>query len=344
VSITSFDLNLLRVLDAVLTEGSVARAARRLHVTPSAVSNALARLRVLIGDRLITKKGRGIVPTPRALELAPVLAKSLRDLQHAVHGGAFNPAITTRSFTIALSDANQLVLLPRIASLFSTVMPRARLRAISIDSIAQLGGLAGSEVDAVIGPHAGGEDIHAELLIDQPTVLVCRRDHPIVSEPQSRDMMATLQHVAVEMAPGKTLRDMTDAAYTAAGVARHVAMTVPSFMCAAAVAAMTDFVATVPEPLYNAVGLTLRLRTIPPPIPPFSVPMNLCWHERTHTDLAAAGFRELVRRAVATAPTRHDDARSAGQRVDDGPVTEPKVPRGRGRRTRARRTPAKSSR
>jgi len=91
--------------------------------------------------------------------------------------------------------------------------------------------------------------------------------------------MATLQHVAVEMAPGKNLRDMTDAAYTAAGVARHVVMTVPSFMCAAAVAAMTNFVATVPEPLYDAVGLTLRLRTIPAPIPPFSVPMKLCWHE-----------------------------------------------------------------
>ena len=74
MSTPSLDLNLLRVLDAVLTEGGVSRAARRLHVTPSAVSNALARLRTLVGDRLITKKGRGIVPTPRALELAPVLA------------------------------------------------------------------------------------------------------------------------------------------------------------------------------------------------------------------------------------------------------------------------------
>jgi len=73
-------------------------------------------------------------------------------LQHAIHGGAFNPAMTTCSFTIALSDANQVVLLPRIASLFSTVLPRARLRAISIDSVAPLGGLAGSELDVVIGP------------------------------------------------------------------------------------------------------------------------------------------------------------------------------------------------
>lgn len=78
------DLNLLLVLDAVLTEGGVAKAASRLHVTPSAVSNALARLRILLGDQLLTSKGRGLVPTPRALELGPILAKGLRDLHDGV--------------------------------------------------------------------------------------------------------------------------------------------------------------------------------------------------------------------------------------------------------------------
>jgi DNA-binding transcriptional LysR family regulator len=298
---TSLDLNLLRVLSAVLTEKSVAKAARQLHVTPSAVSNALARLRILIGDPLITKKGRGIVPTPRALELAPVIANSLRDLQRAVHGSAFNTATTTRRFTIALSDANQVVILPRIASLFSAEMPRALLRTISIDSLALLDGLAGPEVDVVIGPHAGGTNIHAELLVDQPTVLVCRRDHPTASKPRSRDRVKALRHVAIEMAPGRGLRDVTAAAYSAAGVARDVAMTVPSFMCAAAVVATTDFVATIPEPLYDALKPALRLRTLQAPIAPLSVPMKLCWHERTHADPAAIAFRALVRRAVVPA-------------------------------------------
>lgn len=293
------DLHLLQVLDAVLTEGSVARAALRLHVTPSAVSNALARLRLLIGDRLITKKGRGIVPTPRALELAPVLARSLRELQAAVHGGAFDPAATTRTFTIALSDANQIVLLPRIASLFSAEMPRARLRVVSVDSVSSLGGLAGADVDVVIGPHEEEAHVHVESLIDQATVLVCRRDHPIASKRLSSKSTAALRHVAIEMAPGRGLRDMTALAYAKAGIARDVAMTVPSFACAAAVVAATEWVATIPEPLYDAMGPTLRLRTIPPPIPPFSVPMSLCWHDRTHADPTAVGFRQLVRRALA---------------------------------------------
>ncbi len=299
VSPAQIDLHLLQVLDAVLTEGSVARAAVRLHVTSSAVSNSLARLRLLLGDRLITKKGRGIVPTPRALELAPVLARSLRELQDAVHGGAGDPAATTRTFTIALSDANQIVLLPRIAALLAAEMPRARLRAVSIDSVSLLGGLGGAELDLVIGPGADEPHMHVEHLVDQATVLVCRRDHPVTSGRPSSKRTAMLRHVAVEMAPGRGLSDMTAVAYARAGVARDVAMTVPSFVCAAAVAAMTDWVATIPAPLYEAMGPKLRLRTIPAPIPAFSVGMKLCWHDRTHADPTAARFRQLVHRAVA---------------------------------------------
>src|SRR6185312_8282814 len=167
------DLNLLSVLEAVLAEGSVAKAANRLHITPSAVSNALARLRLMIGDPLVSRRGRGIVPTPRALELAPLLAKSLRELREAVRTGAFDPATTTRRFTLALSDAAQVALLTRIAGLLARRMPRAKLRAVGIDSLVLLGGLGGPEVDVVIGPDPGGGEIHCEALFTQPAVLIC---------------------------------------------------------------------------------------------------------------------------------------------------------------------------
>src|SRR6266446_3989728 len=83
VSIASIDLNLMLVLHTVLAERNVARAAERLHVTPSAVSNALARLRDVLGDPLVTRKGRGIVPTPRATELAPAIARAIHELARA---------------------------------------------------------------------------------------------------------------------------------------------------------------------------------------------------------------------------------------------------------------------
>jgi DNA-binding transcriptional LysR family regulator len=303
MSLSTFDLNLLSVLDAVLTEGGVAKAAHRLHVTPSAVSNSLARLRLLVGDKLVTKKGRGVVPTPRALELAPVLAKSLRDLHDAVHAGRFDPAATTRRFTIALSDVGQVVLLPRIAALFAQEMPLAKLRAVGIDALPLLGGLAGPEVDVVIGPEEPSADMKSEPLFQQPAVLICRKTHPALKKPASKSN-SVLRHVAVEMAPGQRLRDVAATAYAKAGVVRHIAMSVPTFSAAAAVVAATDLVATVPASLLEALRGQLDLRTLPFPIPTMMIATNLCWHTRTHADAAAAGFRDILRRAVAIARAR----------------------------------------
>src|SRR5882672_2180768 len=95
VSIAAIDLNLMLVLHTVLAERNVARAAERLHVTPSAVSNALARLRHALGDPLVTRKGRGIVPTPRASELAPAIARAVQELEQALFRAPFEPARCT---------------------------------------------------------------------------------------------------------------------------------------------------------------------------------------------------------------------------------------------------------
>jgi DNA-binding transcriptional LysR family regulator len=301
MSLSPFDLNLLLVLDAVLTEGGVAKAARRLHVTPSAVSNSLARLRLLVGDQLFTKKGRGVVPTPRALELAPVLAKSLRDLHDAVHAGRFDPAATTRRFTIGLSDVGQVALLPRIAALFVQEMPLAELRAVGIDALLLLGGLAGPEVDVVVGPEEASADMKSERLFQQPAVLICRQAHPALKKPAAKSN-SPLRHVAIEMAPGQGLRDLAATAYAKAGVVRHIAMSVPTFSAAAAVVAATDLVATVPASVFEALKAQLDLRTLPFPIPTMMIATNLCWHARTHADATAAGFRDIVRRAVAISP------------------------------------------
>src|SRR6187402_815703 len=108
VSIAGLDLNLLLVLDTVLRERSVARAAKRLHVTPSAISNGLAKLRTALADPLVTRRGRGIVPTPRAEELAPTLARALAELARVVTHVPFDAATCTRTFTLAMADAGQI--------------------------------------------------------------------------------------------------------------------------------------------------------------------------------------------------------------------------------------------
>ncbi len=291
------DLNLLLVLDTVLHERSVALAAKRLHVTPSAISNGLAKLRTALGDPLVTRRGRGIVPTPRAEELAPALARALAELERVVTHGPFDSATCTRTFTLAMADAGQVASLPAIAAAFAKAMPSARLRVVGIESLLTLGDLGSTEVDLHFGIRATGPGIHAEALYDEPTVLVARARAELRGK-LSQQRVSNLRHVAVEMAPGRGFRDPVAASYARARVPRSVALSVPSFAAAAAVAAATDLVATLPQSLFAALGRPLGLGALRGPIPEHHVSMALCWHERTHADPAAVAFRALVRNAL----------------------------------------------
>jgi DNA-binding transcriptional LysR family regulator len=300
VSISSLDLNLLVVLHTVLAERSVARAAKRLHVTASAVSNSLARLRVALDDPLVTRKGRGIVPTPRALELAPVLARTLRELEGAISAGPFDAARSTQMFTLAVAEAGQIAWVPRITELLRRQMPGARLRVVGIDSMVTLGDLSSSEVDLHIGVQAEGPGMLAELLVKERTTLVGRKSHPALTGRLSRRGLGALKHVMVQLVPSRTLRDRASVAYERVGIEREVVLAVPTFTAAAAVAASTDLVATLPSSFVASHGSRLGLSPLKGPVPAHDVSISLCWHERTHADLAMVAFRTLVRRAVAS--------------------------------------------
>jgi DNA-binding transcriptional LysR family regulator len=293
-------LNLLLLLSTVLSERSVARAAKRLHVTPSAVSNGLAKLRLALGDPLVTRQGRGIVPTPRARELEPVLARALADLERATLLGPFEPAACARTFTLAMADALQLAWLPAIAMSLSRTMPLARLRVVGIESLLSLGDLASGEVDLHLGVIAKGPGIHSEPVRQEPTRLVARRAHPACRGKISRQRLARLAHVGVELAPGRGFRDRLAAAYASAGIERRVVMTVPSFAAAAVVASRTDFVTTLPASLCAALGERWGLRQVSGPIPPHTVPLAMCWHERSHADPAMTELRRLVKSSLAS--------------------------------------------
>jgi DNA-binding transcriptional LysR family regulator len=294
VSLSNLDLNLLLVLDTVLSERSVAKAAHKLHVTPSAVSNSLAKLRNALGDPLVTRRGRGIVPTPRASELAPSLKRALGELETALTQAPFDAASCRRTFTLALADALQIAWLPGIAARLSKAMPQARLRVIGIDSLLSLGDLASSDVDLHVGVRATGPGIHAEALYDEPTLLVVRRARGERFLKMSQRQLAALRHVAVELAPGRGFRDPVAAAYARAGIARQVAMTVPSFAAAAAVVATTQLAATLPRSLFLVQGARWGLRAVKGPVPEQTIAIALCWHERTHADPACAAFRALL--------------------------------------------------
>src|SRR5215213_9952812 len=120
VNISDFDANLFLVLDAVLAEKSATRAARRLHVTPSAISNALARLRDRLGDPLVVRNGRGLAPTPFALTIAPRISGIVREMSAIVERDRrFDPASETGELTLACTDDQEVSDIPRILRLFA---------------------------------------------------------------------------------------------------------------------------------------------------------------------------------------------------------------------------------
>jgi DNA-binding transcriptional LysR family regulator len=299
VSISRLDLNLLRVLDAVLSERSVVRAARRLHVTPSAISNALARLRSELGDPLVIRSGRGVVPTTRAARLAPSLKRALTELERAVQPDAFDPATTNRQFTLAMADAGQLSRLPLLTKSLAKEMPRAQLRVVGIDTYLSSGGITGAEVD--VGIVGGGLEkapgVHSTPLYKEDSVLVARRGHSKVNPQITKTQLGQLQHVEVQVAPGRGYRELARS-YAQLGIKREVAVVVPSFIAAAAVVAQTDFVGTLPASLVEVLGERLGLRVVTALAPRITIDIKLVWHDRTDDDPAMRSFREVVIRAM----------------------------------------------
>lgn len=296
MSLSHLDLNLLLVLHTVLTERSVARAARRLSVTPSAISNALARLRQALGDPLLTRSGRGVVPTPRAAALAPALAKALGELDQALDAEHFDAASTEREFTLAIADVGNFVRLPRVVALLAKEMPRARVRVVSVDTLHASGGLAGTMVDVLIGVGERGPGIHVRPLYQEPVLLVARSGHPHARGKISKKTLKSFRHVEVHVSPGKGSQPLAKS-YEKLGIVRDIALTVPTFTAAAVVVAGTDLVASLPRTLVEALGKPLGLQALVSPLSPVVAPINLLWHERTHHDRALHAFRELLARA-----------------------------------------------
>jgi DNA-binding transcriptional LysR family regulator len=297
VNLSAIDLNLLLVLDAVLAERSVGRAARRLHVTSPAISNALARLRAALGDPIVTRSGRGIVPTPRALQLAPAIARALRQIDEAIHGDAFDPKTTQVQLTLAIADAGQLARLPRLTALVAAAMPRARLRVVSVDTMIALGGLAGTEVDVAVGVADPAPGIHRVPIYEEHSAVVVRRGHRL-GERAGKRALAEARYVDVHVAFGKPSRAV-ERGFARLGVAREIAAVVPTFTAAAAVAAATDLVATLPASVVGVLGPSFGLRVVASPLRIEPLPMVMSWHQRTDADPAMRLFRDLVVRAAA---------------------------------------------
>lgn len=320
-SLAGIDLNLFLVLHAVLTERSVTRAAQKLHVTQSAVSNALARLRDLLQDPLFVRHGRGLVPTPRAQELAPLMQRAMGELQTAVDGSVFVPAQSTRRFTLAWSDAQAIAHLPALLPRFERDLPNAMLRLVTVDFLVATNGLALGEVDAALGPvQAAFPPLLHEPIYAEEVVLAVRRDHAKMVRCLLREQFDAIEFIDIQLALGQggVGNLLMTELLARHGLPWRVGMVAPDFTTAAHAAAVSDYVVGLPARAARAFCelLPLELVELPPFLKRPTMSMAILWHPRTDGDAGGRYFRRLVKEACTQSA-----APRSGKDRDDRPAT-----------------------
>ncbi|WBO23715.1 LysR family transcriptional regulator [Sphingomonas abietis] len=305
------DLNLLTALDALLEEGSVTGAARRLGLSASAMSRTLARLRGIIGDPLLVRAGRGLVPTPRAAEIRDRVHVLARDARAVLRPQADRVDLATiaRTFTIRASEGFvDLFAAPLVAAL-TAAAPRIRLR-FSPKPDKHSDPLREGEIDLEIGVlGAFAPEVRTQLILRDGFVGAARADHPLLAAPLTAERYAACDHVVASRRGRFT--GPVDEALRQIGLERNIVVVVPGFPDAMRIARRSDLIALVPRScLHGDDPLAMGLTAFALPVPTPEIQISAMWHPRMDADPGHRWLRETViavcRRA---APSYAMDAR-----------------------------------
>lgn len=290
--ISSVDLNLLKALDALLDERHVTRAAERLGVTQPAMSGMLARLRESFRDPLFVRTQRGVVPTPRALELALPLKRVLGEAAALFQPTEFDPAQAEFTATIAATDYAQRAIAVPFLSELRRKAPKIRVALLPVDDKQVQMQLERGYVDfALMTPEAAAADFHGHRLFDERYVCVMRSGHPAGSMGElTLDAFCRLDHALVSYSGGG-FSGVTDDALAKLGLRRRVVLSVKSFLVLPEILRASDLIAVVPERLVKGIE---GLMTLPPPLEVPGFTKVLVWHERTHRDPRHRWLRQLL--------------------------------------------------
>jgi DNA-binding transcriptional LysR family regulator len=306
MDLRSFDLNLLVSLDVLLRERSVTRAAHRLHLSQPALSAQLARLRALLGDPLLVPavKGRGMVPTARALELTDPLHTLLADAGALLRDRAdFDPGTAERRFAIAGSDNSMVAAgLPVMEALRREAGPGIRLAFRHADTTRIATQMELGEVDFLIGSeHALPPHLRAVRLVSEHFVMAQRKGHPRGCGAVDLETYCNrLEHLLVSTSGG-SFEGVMDEYLLRLGLRRNVVLSIQQFMLAPAILRDTDYVAALPSRLVARHADTLDAFELPFATEDFT--LHLAWHPRDHSDPAHVWMRQLILRCTA-APER----------------------------------------
>ncbi|MFO0667491.1 MAG: LysR family transcriptional regulator [Polyangiaceae bacterium] len=306
----SFDLNLLVSLDALLQEGSVTGAAKRVGLSTPAMSHALARIRERLKDPILVRSGRGMLLTPRALTLKPRVHHVVTEARHALEPvRPFEPSELAATFVVHATDYVLTVLGPSVDRILRNAAPNACVRFVpnSSDDSALLRD-GGSDLAVGIYGELPQEMRTRQLLTDR-FVCVVRRGHPAVGKRMTLERFVALPHVQV--APRGKPGGYVDDVLRDRGVSRHVARAVPYFLTALQLASETDYVLTISERIARKYEAALGLEVFEVPLRLRPYALSLVWHPRLDAEPSHRFVRDVfVRAAKEVAHEQHEMPRT----------------------------------
>lgn len=300
VDLAGIDLNLLKLLDALLRERSVTRAGQRLGLSQPAASRALGRLRRMLADRLVVRTPQGLEPTPRAAALAEPVARLLEGARSIVAPAAFDPATARGKIVIGSVDYTTLLLMPALVARLSRLAPGLDLEVPPLvgDHVELI---AGGAADLALGVY---DELPAgffrRLLYDEDLVCVVRQGHPVAGQGLTLERFVALSHIAI-VVTGRGEAPV-DIALARLGLSRRVAMRLPHFLVAPMLVARSDMILSMPRRLARQAAAMVPLTVLElPPLDIAPLPMSMIWHERRQDDPAHAWLRRQVAEAARDA-------------------------------------------
>ena len=279
------DANLLVTLDALLVDASVTRAAERLGRSASAISHALAKLREIFNDELFVRAGQRLVPTAKALELAPTVHVILAGMESLLRPNKpFDPSLSLREFAAASSEAGELILVEPLRQRLHSLAPSVRVSWTPLNRDETIDALRNARSHFVIdieGAPVSAPDVRVAKLFDDTLATLARARHPFTTRKPRAATFAAADHVAVNTLP--TL-DLMDRALAEDRLSCNVSSHVSSALVGVLVVLNSDALITLPSSLAAILETQFGLVRIAQPVPPVAFPLRLLWHSSYDRD------------------------------------------------------------
>jgi DNA-binding transcriptional LysR family regulator len=301
--VRSLDLNLLTAFAFLEQTRSVTIAARMLGLSQPAMSHILSRLRLALGDRLFVKTPKEMVPTPRALELAPFIHNMLAQIERAIFDvDVFSPQTLRRTFRIKTTDFIEAMLIPQLFSVLEQEAPAVKISVTSPEFRFPREALEQGLCDVAIGGFFDvlPDGFYQQTLFEDDFSCAVRKKHPRLGRRKEFTVQQFCEERHLLIAPGGELKSKLDDILTGRKKSRHTVAGCSSYLVSGWVLDQTDTVLTAPTRLINLFADKFEFTILPLPFKIPKISVVQVWHERNLQDLAHQWFRRLIRETAAT--------------------------------------------